>query len=114
MLGLSITPSKQIFNVFNCSNRHFNVLEVTLLHNSIEWLPSIKTSGSTIGTKLFSWHSDAYLANALQFEIIHALEGILSPIVITALHLQNFAPSDSYLTSLSLRPSSPSVIFSLG
>ena len=43
---------------------------------------------------------------------MQAIDGILFPIVITALHLANFAPSFLYSSILSERPSRPSVIFS--
>ena len=107
MLGFKITPGKYILINFSSSNKHLRVDLVILSHSSMECLPLINTSGSTIGTKLFSWHKDAYLARALQLELMHESLGILSPIVITALHLQNFAPNDSYLTNLSLNPSRP-------
>ena len=44
---------------------------------------------------------------------MHKSLGIESSIVITALHFANLAPKLKYSISLSLKPSKPSVIFSL-
>ena len=41
-------------------------------------------------------------------------DGIPSPMVMTARHLVNFAPSETYSASRSRRPSRPSVTFSPG
>ena len=81
---------------------------------SIEWPPSISTSGSTIGTRPASWQSAAYRARACAFVQRQYSLGMPSPIVITARHLVNRAPSDAYSLSRSRSPSSPSVIFSPG
>ncbi len=45
---------------------------------------------------------------------MHAVEGIASPIVITARHLAKRAPSLKYSSMRLARPSSPSVTFSPG
>ena len=59
MFGLSTMPSSST----RCSNSWRNTLastsSVTSLQRSSECAPSISTSGSTIGTMSFSWHSAA-------------------------------------------------------
>ena len=76
--------------------------------------PSINTSGSTIGTIFASCTKAAYLAKACAFDLIANSEGYFSEILYTALHFANLAPNLKYSTSLSLKPSNPSVTFSSG
>ena len=77
-------------------------------------LPSINTSGSTIGTIFASCTKAAYLANACELDLIANSEGHASEILYTALHFVNLAPNLKYSANLSLKPSSPSVTFSSG
>jgi len=55
--------------------------------------PSIKTSGSTIGTIFASCTKAAYLANARALDLIANSEGYLSEILYIALHFVNLAPN---------------------
>ena len=59
MLGLSSIPSSSTRCAISVSNTVCSVAVVTVEHRSIEWSPSISTSGSTIGTMPSSWHSAA-------------------------------------------------------
>ena len=59
MLGLSSMPSSSTRCAISVSNTVCSVAVVTVEHCSIEWSPSISTSGSTIGTMPSSWHSAA-------------------------------------------------------
>src|SRR5206468_3979515 len=64
MLGFRSMPSSATL----CSHRAWktvcSVASVTSKHRSIECPPSIRTSGSTIGTISASWHNAAYRASA--------------------------------------------------
>src|SRR6266496_863451 len=78
------------------------------------WSPSISTSGSTIGTSPASCDSAAKRASSSALAATHASLGMPSPMVMTARHLVNLAPSSTYSASRWRRPSSPSVTFSPG
>ncbi len=78
------------------------------------WLPSMRTSGSTIGVSPASWARAAYLARACALASRQVVVGRPSPIRITARHLANRAPSAAYSASRSRSPSSPSVTTSSG
>jgi hypothetical protein len=72
----------------------------------------MRTSGSTIGTRSFSWAKAAYRANASALASMQPLVGMPSPMVITARHLVKRAPSSLYSARLSPRSSRPWVNFS--
>src|ERR671921_180574 len=80
----------------------------------MEWSPSMRTSGSTMGTRPASCEKAAKRARARAFDSMHLTVGIPSPMVITARHLVKRAPITTYSSSLSRSPSSPCVYFSPG
>ena len=88
--------------------------EVTWNDSSIVCVPSIRISGSTIGTSPASWLSAAYRASACAFVQTAYPLGSPSPIEITARHFANRAPSPRYSSNRSRSPSRPSVIVSPG
>lgn len=67
MFGLRRQPSKKILFSFKALKTAAKTLSVTFWHTSIEWSPSAKISGSTIGTNPFSWQIAAYLAKPQAF-----------------------------------------------
>lgn len=60
----------------------------------MEWVPSTKISGSTMGTSPFYWQIEAYLANPQAFSWIAKGVGKLLAMSIfkTDLHLANLHP----------------------
>ncbi len=114
MLGLSREPSRTTRWACNWKNTLVSVASVTASQTSSVWLPSIKTSGSTIGTRPASCERAANRASACAFASMQNRVGMPSPIVITARHLVNRAPNLAYSARRSRRPSNPSVIFSPG
>lgn len=54
ILGLRRQPSKNTLFSFNALKTAANTFSVTFWHISIEWSPSAKISGSTIGTSPLS------------------------------------------------------------
>ena len=94
------------------ANTVFNVALVTASQRAMVWLPSIKTSGSTIGTRPASWLNAANSASARALASRQVAVGRPSPMTITARHLVKRAPSSRYAASLSRSPSSPWVVFS--
>jgi len=54
ILGLRSIPSKKMLLSCNALNTEAKTFYDTAKHLSIEWLPSDKISGSTIGTKPFA------------------------------------------------------------
>jgi hypothetical protein len=59
MFGFSTMPSRRTRWRNSASNTDSSAASVTSSQRSIVWLPSISTSGSTIGTIEASWHSAA-------------------------------------------------------
>lgn len=94
MLGFNKQPSKKMFWSYKALNTADKTLSVTFWQCSMEWVPSDKISGSTMGTKPFSWQMAAYLAKPQAFSCTAALEGhpVASSIFNTALHLANLQP----------------------
>ena len=85
---------------------------VTSNERSIVWSPSMRTSGSTIGTIPASWQSAAYRASVCAFTSMQYALGRVSVMVYVARHLANRAPSEWYSARRSRRPSRPSVTVS--
>lgn len=94
IFGLSIIPSKKTLLSDNALKTAALTFSVTLWQTSIEWGPSERISGSTIGARPFSWHIAAYLAKPHAFSWIAYSVGqpSFSSIFNTALHLANLQP----------------------
>ena len=92
MLGLMMRPSKRRLWRLSCLITSLKTLSDYLAHSSIVWAPSVRISGSTMGTSPFSWQIEAYLAKVWALSWMASWEGLPSPIFRTALHLANLAP----------------------
>ena len=77
-----------------------------------EWFPSIRISGSTMGTRPASWLSAAKRAS--RWALVARPVAVCRLTANTARHLVKRAPSRRYSASRSGSPSRPSVIFSPG
>ena len=62
MFGLRIMPSSMTPCCTRCANTHDSTRSVTSAHLSMPCAPSVRISGSTMGTRPFCWHIAAYLA----------------------------------------------------
>ena len=69
---------------------------VTSLQRSSVCVPSMSTSGSTMGTSPASWHSAAYRARDCVFASMQPRLGMPSATVMTARHLAKRAPICAY------------------
>lgn len=92
MFGLRRHPSRKMLFSFNALNVAAKTLSVTFWQTSMEWSPSARISGSTMGTSPFSWQIAAYLANPQAFSLMACSVGSPFPIFNTALHLANLHP----------------------
>jgi hypothetical protein len=67
MLGLRRQPSKKMCWSWRALKTKERTLSVTFWQTSMEWVPSQRISGSTMGTSPFSWQMAAYLARPQAF-----------------------------------------------
>mmetsp|Transcript_2323 Transcript_2323/g.9674 ORF Transcript_2323/g.9674 Transcript_2323/m.9674 type:complete len:202 (-) Transcript_2323:518-1123(-) len=94
MFGFKMIPSSITPCSCNLENTHCNTRSVTRCDTFTSWSPSVKISGSTIGTRPVFWQIAAYRARASAFSARHRLDGPVpsGPIVRTPRHLANLAP----------------------
>ena len=74
IFGFNIIPFKSTLCKINFS-KHLLSLQKSFMTLLAECSPSIKTSGSTIGTILHSWTNAEYLAKACALDCIESLLG---------------------------------------
>mmetsp|Transcript_6264 Transcript_6264/g.22928 ORF Transcript_6264/g.22928 Transcript_6264/m.22928 type:complete len:243 (-) Transcript_6264:476-1204(-) len=94
MLGLRIVPSSITPWSLRDLNTAARTRSVTAADVSTSCAPSVKISGSTIGTRPFFWQIDAYRASASAFARTHKSLGLPLALSIdnTARHFANRAP----------------------
>ena len=81
IFGFKIIPVRSILWIISSSKHFWITSDVLIKQSSAECSPSIKTSGSTIGTIPLSWTKAEYLARACAFELIASLLGFFSLIL---------------------------------
>lgn len=92
MFGLRRHPSIRTLWSINAFITAANTLSEAAAQASMEWAPSIKISGSTMGTSPLAWQMEAYLAKVWAFSRVDKALGRCSPILSTDLHLANLQP----------------------
>ena len=92
MLGLRIMPSSITLCFMSAANTALSTRSVTSAHFSMPCAPSVKISGSTMGTRPFCWQMAAYRAKHSALSSRHWIDGKVSPMVSTARHLAKRAP----------------------
>lgn len=87
-----MSPSIRIFSECNSLITAFNTFSVTLTEVFRLWLPSLRTSGSIIGTIPLYWQILANLVIELATFLIAVYEGLSSATLINVLNLANLHP----------------------
>jgi len=94
MLGLRRQPSRMILWSIRAFWQAAKTLSETSAQTSMVWAPSVRISGSTMGTSPLSWQIPAYLARVCAFSAIARGVGWFFAVLMlrTALHLANLQP----------------------
>lgn len=92
MFGFKRHPSMTTWWSRRALKRAALALVVATSQSSKECSPSMRTSGSTIGTIPEAWQIEAYLARVVAQRLMASSDGSPLPILRTHLHLANLHP----------------------